>query len=154
MPMDTCQIVIVIAAVLTTFLLLQSMMSCEKYAPNNSASFTVNDPKYVPVEPFVTFNQAYGEPDHTFTVQEAQYPQQYQQEHQQEHYMLTSSQETPELSSVPLKGSFESPESNPFVGFLQGGLTYGVSVPQGRNTNLTITQNSNPESISVFSTVI
>jgi hypothetical protein len=53
-----------------------------------------------------------------------------------------------------LSGGFVNPLSNPQMGFLPGGMEYGVSVPAIGNLSSSVTSNSSPGSLNVWSSVL
>ena len=53
-----------------------------------------------------------------------------------------------------LSGGFLNPLSNPQMGFLPGGMEYGVSVPAIGNLSSSVTSNSSPGSLNVWSSVL
>lgn len=58
------------------------------------------------------------------------------------------------LVPAHLSGGFLNPLSNPQMGFLPGGIEYGVSSPAMGNLSASVSSNSSPGSLNVWSTVI
>jgi hypothetical protein len=53
-----------------------------------------------------------------------------------------------------LKGGFVDPLSNPQMGYLPGGLEYGVSVPAIGNLSASVTDKSGPGALNVWNSVL
>ena len=72
----------------------------------------------------------------------------------QEGYMQPPPQDIKTIVPAHLSGGFVNPLSNPQMGFLPGGMEYGVSVPAMGNLSASVTSDNTPGALNVWSTVI
>lgn len=71
-----------------------------------------------------------------------------------EGYMQPPPQDIKTIVPAHLSGGFVNPLSNPQMGFLPGGMEYGVSVPAMGNLSSSVTSDNTPGALNVWSTVI
>lgn len=128
----------------------------ESYAP--LAYFTVAEPKYqvesqnVMSAPIVyNIDEAAGQSVRPFAAGPVS---PVMEEYSRESFMQPPSQDIKTIVPAHLSGGFVNPLSNPQMGFLPGGMEYGVSVPAMGNLSSSVTSDNSPGALNVWSTVI
>jgi hypothetical protein len=132
----------------------------EPYAP--LAYFTVKDPKYqinsqnVMSAPIV-YNRPEVDPSSGQSVRPIPVkagPVSPVMDDNQEGFQYPLAEDIKTIVPAHLNGGFVNPLSNPQMGFLPGGMEYGVSVPAMGNLSSSVTSNSSPGSVNVWASVL
>ena len=138
-------VVIAILAICCYLCYTKNSTKPEPYAP--LAYFTVADPKYqVPAQNVMSAPIVYKAGPVSPVADEP--------EPVKEGFQYPMPEDIKTIVPAHLNGGFVNPLSNPQMGGIPGTLEYGVSAPAMGNLSASISNNSSPGSLNVWSTVI